>query len=205
VGWTIGQLLDHLNQAADYVALTGLPGTGKTELAREVAERTSAWFVEDLAADLPTNGHRESAKPNALALEREILERRARSLRTEDESQQSRAAISDFWMGQSLAYGRLRLSHDDRAEVEDAWRVYEDQIGSPKLLVLLAAPIPWLAERAAATGASSSVDTVIRLERLHSELTDVALHARRGPVLQLDATQPAWALTELTAAIEAMR
>jgi 2-amino-4-hydroxy-6-hydroxymethyldihydropteridine diphosphokinase len=33
IGWTVGQLLDHLNTAPNYVALTGVPGLGKTALA----------------------------------------------------------------------------------------------------------------------------------------------------------------------------
>lgn len=204
VGWTIGQLLEHLDQAADYVAITGLPGVGKTELAREAAKRVSARFIEDSAKDFLATGLQGTAAPNTLSLEREILQRRARLLDAEDWSQEPSAAISDFWTGQSLAYSRLGLSHDDRVELEDTWRAHENRIGSPKLLVLLDAPDQWLVERAAATGRSSPNDPSNRLGHLRSELADVASCARRGPVLQLDATQPGWVLTELTAAIEAM-
>ncbi len=238
VGWTIGQLLDHLNQAPDYVALAGLPGVGKTALAREAAKQASVRLIEDPAEE-PLG--REDAARNTLALEREILQRRAKLLEavskpggrgsrraetaekygsagaspsqervlkcvlsTAERSQESVTAVSDFWIGQSLAYGRLGLSHDDCAEVENAWRAHEDRIGSPKLLVFLDAPVGWLTERVVATAPSSLWDTPDQLENLRSELSHVVFHARRGPVLQLDATQPAWALTELTAAIEAM-
>ena len=34
-GWTVAQLLNHLNTAFAYVALVGLPGAGKTRLARQ--------------------------------------------------------------------------------------------------------------------------------------------------------------------------
>lgn len=205
VGWTIGELLEHLNHAPNYVAITGLPGVGKTELAREVARKASVWLIEDSAAEVLATGIREDAALDALALEREILQQRVRLLSEEDWSQHSSTAVSDFWAGQSLAYGRLRLSRDDRVEIENVWRSLENRSGSPKLIILLDAPIQWLVEHAAATGPSSLVDCPERLEHLRSELADVAVRARRGPVLQLDVTQPAWALTEVTAAIEAMR
>jgi len=205
VGWTIGQLLEHLNQAPNYVALTGLPGVGMTDLAREVAKRASVWLIEDSAQEVLASGRREDALPNAFDLEREILHQRDRLLSAQDRSQESSTAISDFWIGQSLAYSRLGLSHDDCVEIENAWRSHEDRSGSPKLLILLDAPVEGLVERATATGPSAPVHSPDRLERLRSELADVVFHARRGPVLQLDATQPAWALTELTAAIDAMR
>ncbi len=39
IGWTVGQLLDHLNTAAPYVAIAGPPCAGKTWLAGELARQ----------------------------------------------------------------------------------------------------------------------------------------------------------------------
>ncbi|MBC8873618.1 MAG: 2-amino-4-hydroxy-6-hydroxymethyldihydropteridine diphosphokinase [Planctomycetes bacterium] len=205
VGWTIGRLLDHLNRAVDYVALTGLPGVGKTELARKVAERASVRLIEDVADEVLPASTQEDGASNPAAVELGLLQRRGQLLAAQDWSQEPSAGISDFWIGQSLAYGRLFSSHDVQTDVEGAWRSLEGQIGSPKLLVLLDAPAKWLIERGATNLPPSLMNSADQLERLRSELTDVAFHSRHGPVLQLDATQPEWALTELTAAIEAMR
>jgi 2-amino-4-hydroxy-6-hydroxymethyldihydropteridine diphosphokinase len=52
IGWTVQQLLDHLNQAINYVALTGPPGCGKTALAHKTAHATGARWIDDPATDL---------------------------------------------------------------------------------------------------------------------------------------------------------
>lgn len=205
VGWTIGQLLEHLNRAPNYVALTGLPGVGKTKLAHEAAKRVSGRFIEDLAEDLFANGCQEDATPNAIVSELDLLESRARQLLAEDWSQDSCTAISDFWIGQYLAYSRIGSSRDEYGEIESAWCTHTDQIPSPKLLVLVDAPVQWLTERAVARTPSSGRHSPDQIEDLCTQLTDVAFHARRGPVLELDATQPVRSLAELTAAIDAMK
>ena len=83
IGWTIGQLLSHLNSAANYVAVTGVPGIGKTKLARQAAVETASRFLADPVAEqvppeaatdqyLASEGLRfrkraETAFPNTLA------------------------------------------------------------------------------------------------------------------------------------------
>ena len=45
-GWTLRELLNHLNQHAAYIALAGLPMTGKTQLARDVLASELGWLIE---------------------------------------------------------------------------------------------------------------------------------------------------------------
>ena len=67
IGWTMGQLLTHLNGAPNYLAITGLPGVGKTELAQAAAAATSSVFVADPAAE---RSPLETTAAQALAAER---------------------------------------------------------------------------------------------------------------------------------------
>ena len=46
-GQSIEQLLNHLNTSANYAAIIGLPGAGKTLLARELAARCQATMLID--------------------------------------------------------------------------------------------------------------------------------------------------------------
>jgi 2-amino-4-hydroxy-6-hydroxymethyldihydropteridine diphosphokinase len=47
IGWTIRQLLDHLERALPYVALTGPPGVGKTAVAELAVQETGAGLLLD--------------------------------------------------------------------------------------------------------------------------------------------------------------
>jgi hypothetical protein len=44
----------------------------------------------------------------------------------------------------------------------------------------------------------------MQLDQLQAELRALFLRKGHGPILELDATKPDWALTELAAAVEAM-
>jgi 2-amino-4-hydroxy-6-hydroxymethyldihydropteridine diphosphokinase len=79
IGWTVQQLLDHLNQATNYLALTGPPGCGKTTLALQTAEKTDAhWLVDPLTDRL--------AQPSFAREDHEdqILRQRVNSLGRQD-------------------------------------------------------------------------------------------------------------------------
>ncbi len=120
VGWTIQQLLDHINNAASYVALTGAPGTGKTLLATRVADELSA---ELITSDV-------SEEKGELA----ILESRAKRLARKDG--ETRVLISDFWLDQSLAYAQDQ-SGNDRNETEQQCVAIQPDVIQPKLVVML--------------------------------------------------------------------
>jgi hypothetical protein len=70
-------------------------------------------------------------------------------------------------------------------------------------LVLLEAPEGWWLARAE----GHSADGRARLEnqRLRRDLRNAVENPGQGPWLELDASQPEWAATELAAAIQAMQ
>jgi 2-amino-4-hydroxy-6-hydroxymethyldihydropteridine diphosphokinase len=185
IGWTIGQLLSHLNSAASYVAVTGVPGAGKTALARQAAAATSSRFLADPVTALASP---ETSSDQPLAAEQSRRRQRAEILSRRRWPTEKPTAVSDFWLGQSLAYSRLWQDDQQQAEFAAESRTGDAQVVQPKLLVLLdtpTAPEPWEAVRA--------------------ELRRLVFQRGRGPMLELDASQPDWAAVELCAAIEALR
>ena len=197
MGWTVRQMLDHLDHAANYMALTGVPGTGKTPLARRVAESTSSRLIRDVAPGLRDVFDATDRRSATAKREIELLERRCACLAAADGEAEASGVVSDFWVGQGLAYGRFSAGKQDYKEIEAAWRRFQRRVISPKLLVVLTAPSDWLLAHSPGSGGD--------LDRLQKELLEVVLQARRGPILELDASRPEGAFAELTAAFEAMQ
>ena len=185
IGWTMGQLLTHLNAAPNYLAITGLPGVGKTELASAVAAATASHLVTDPAAERSPS---ESAASLTLANELSRWRQRSQLLARQRWTAESPGVISDFWLGQSLAYSRVWQDDQPRVQFAADCRIDDAEAAQPKLLVLLERPtVPdrWRAVR--------------------TELRNLVYQRGRGPMLELDASRPDWALVELCAAVEAMR
>lgn len=181
-GWTVGRLLNHLEQAAPYVAITGLPGIGKTVLAERLAQVTGA---RPILAE-PTSGDSSSI---AWDRELEFLEARTQLLAADRWPWRAEGLwVSDFWFGQALAYAAVSLSPDQQEAFRRKWDEVLPCVVAPKLTVLVdAAPhTEWLV-------------------RLRGELMAAIARPNRGPVLRLtEATSPE-ALVEVRAAVEAMK
>ncbi|MCU0872228.1 MAG: 2-amino-4-hydroxy-6-hydroxymethyldihydropteridine diphosphokinase [Pirellulaceae bacterium] len=185
IGWTMGQLLSHLNAAPNYLAITGLPGVGKTELARAVAAATPSLLVTDPATEWSPS---ENAAAHTLADELSRWRQRSQLLARQRWTTESPVVISDFWLGQSLAYSRRWQDAQQRVALAAECRMAEAEVAQPKLLVFLdkpTVPEPWKTVREA--------------------LRNLVYQRGRGPMLELDASRPEWALVELRAAVEAMR
>ncbi len=195
IGWTVRQLLEHLNQARNYLALTGAAGAGKTDLARRVADRVGARLLSDAA-----EAH---ATTEVLAQERQILARRAAVLAQDRWPAGNQPAISDFWIGQSWAHARGRLTVDELSQWENEWQAARPATVSPKLLVLLDAPDAWWMTRDPDSPADNR--TNLGNMRLRQDLRNAVQIGGQGPWLELDASRPEWATTELAAAIQAMQ
>jgi len=179
-GRTIRQLLQHLNTAVNYIAIAGLPGSGQTALAQQVAVRSGARAILHQRQDPPgqpdsssRSGHREL----------EFLRQRVRLLAPVTATE---SWISDFWIEESLAFSRVQLTDAEALELLREWDVHRDHVVLPKLLVLLEH--------------RSSTETKMR-----DELNRQIALSGQAPVLRLDAANVSWNEEEVAAALAAMR
>jgi len=198
MGWTIRQLLHHLDTADDYVAVTGPPGVGKTQVATRAAEavqgRLVTMAVPLARAAAATDDRTGFAGPSEL----ESLRLRTDGIRRCG-SMPGQTVVSDYWLGQVLVYARGTLNDLDYAELERCWRDLQGAVLQPRLLVFLdPLPVTW-EDRHIAT----QFDPVVL--GLREALFDQATQLRQAPLLRLSAADLDWALVEVIAAINAMR
>ncbi len=190
LGRSIMQLLEHLNRAPNYVAITGVPGVGKAQLAKSVAARIGAdAIVEGQLAGL-------SGEPSAgrsLQAELEFLSNRCDLLREVAASGNDPYVISDFWLGQSLAYAK-ELPPDDYQQVESAWMKSCQQVAAPKLIVFVETDFD-------ASARNRPAEQHITIQRC---LREQLLEPGQPPTLTLNAANLSWNEDEVAAAILAM-
>jgi 2-amino-4-hydroxy-6-hydroxymethyldihydropteridine diphosphokinase len=185
IGWTVEQLLDHLNKAPNYVALMGLPASGKTMLAEQLAVAYGGRLL--------TRSSRQpqpapvSASP-VYDRQIEFLSRHAAPLERAHWPADNLLAASDFCLDQSLAYARVELDSPELARFQVEWTAAQQLSVSPKLRVMLDAT-----QKMPNTGL------------LGDELLQLAQRPQAGPVLVLRDCEPEAAMLEISAAIEAMR
>jgi 2-amino-4-hydroxy-6-hydroxymethyldihydropteridine diphosphokinase len=177
IGWTVAELLNHLNTAPNYLAITGMSESG-TDLARRVAEKAGVEFCQDPGISLDA----QSTMP-------ELAQRRMEAVRA-SLARSPQGVVSDFWIGQQQAYleraGRHNLSLAGASRYEAVAR----NAPPPKLIVLLN---------------DEAAETSRRGESLSERLQALVTQPRRGPFLVLNSAEFDRNLEELNAAAAAMR
>jgi hypothetical protein len=193
IGWTVGQLLAHLDFAANYVALMGLPGSGKTALCRRLADAMGAVSVE-----IPPYlaGTSTQADPSGPVFSRQIqfLDGFATLLASSRGLGRNQLATSDFYFDQCLAYARTELDESAYQEFRAAWADKVHEVVAPKLLVVLDSPT-----------AAQEHGSDPRDQRLRQELLHLAARKGLGPVLYAGRENPESQFVEVSAAITAMQ
>jgi len=206
-GWTIGRLLEHLDTAASYVAITGSIGAGKTQLAEQLAERTSARLIRERVNAELLEAFYGDPPSRAWRTELEFLQQRARLLAADSPpwSDRTRLTVSDFWLGQSVAFARVWLPPERREAYRRHWERSQLGVVHPKLIVLLEAPGKRLLERILRRGRPYERDlTEQQLERIGRAIADEAAAPDRGPVLRIAADDADRVLEETVAAVASM-
>jgi len=206
-GWTIARLLDHLDRAVPYVAITGPIGAGKTQLAQRLSRQTSARLIKErLDLDRLEAFYADPAC-HGWEMELEFLQRRARLLAAgaPEWSADRRLAVSDFWFDQSLAFARVWLPPDRFEVFAGLWQQLRPGVVGPKLLVLLDAPAEQLLERVVRRGRRGEQDlSRQQLDQIRRSVLVQASQPDQGPLLQLATDDFEEVFREVLAAVEAM-
>lgn len=207
LGWTVRQLLDRLDTAAPYVAVTGPIGAGKTLLAEQIAQCCGARLITEPPDFDALERFYADPATHAWDTELEFLERRGRLLSAEAAEWRSPTglAVSDFWFDQSLAFARIGLPGDQFELFAARWQQTRQRVVVPKLIVLLDARGEVLHHRIVQRGRRGESDlSVSQLERIRHAVLAQVLEPGHGPVLQASSDDPAAAIDEVLAAIAAM-
>lgn len=213
-GWTIARLLGHLNSAHNYVAITGPIGAGKTRLARQIAETTSARLVAEELDEIRLARFYENPSGTAWEMELEFLQQRARLLAADlpQWADRGELALSDFWFDQSAAFAKVWLDKENFQHFLSRWEEVRRSVVQPKLTVVLSEPAAvrkpgdWLFERVKRRGrayeANLSAEVLGRIARSVSRQVD---KPDLGPMLKISAVNPQAVIDEALAAIAAMK
>ncbi len=208
IGWTIAELLDHLNTAAPYVAIAGAIGAGKTLLAEQLAERLGAVRLDEEFDAAQLASFYADPAGNAWAVELEFLRRRTEQLAAGHPRwlEPRRAWVSDYWFDQSLAFAAFWLPADLQLAYRRRWDESWPTVQKPKLIVLLDAPADELVARIRRRQrpGEERLDAPT-LDRLREAILALAARPKLGPVLRAPKASPEQVLAEAAAAIEAMQ
>ncbi len=196
LGRSMTQLLEHLEQSRNYVAITGVPRVGKSLFSKSLLVDAVAARVGGRAIiEARPNGQpAEDAAGRSLQAELESLRDRCELLRDITSSGSEPYAISDFWLGQSLAYAK-ELPPSDYRQVESAWLKGCQQVAAPKLIVLVETKFDDFAQ-------DEQANQRVAIQR---HLREKLLEPGQPPTLTLNAAaDPSWNEDEVAAAILAM-
>ncbi|HEV3006985.1 MAG TPA: 2-amino-4-hydroxy-6-hydroxymethyldihydropteridine diphosphokinase [Pirellulales bacterium] len=194
--WSIARLLAHLDESKPYVAITGLPGAGKTRLAGIAAREAGARLLTE-RPDVPAG-----AGPAEAMAEIERLSRRARLLSAVEWTAVDSWVVSDFWFDESLAWSAAWLDGPGCAAVAEAWHALRATVPAPRLLVVLDMPNDVTSLNPAERGVAEWDSA--RRGRWRPELVEQIRRSDQGPTCWLSAADAALARTELLAALAAM-
>lgn len=207
IGWTIGRLLEHLNGAAPYVAITGPKCAGKTWLANELACQSGISLLPYLAPSSATRPPPPNSSGHDSSMGLQSLEEWARRLAADlpHWSEPGRVWVSDFWFDQAMAVARTELPDDQVETFRQRWQLLRPGIVRPKLIVLLDPPLDCLLERIRRRARPEEMRLGSEaLERLRREIRKEAMQPDRGPCLHATDSDRRPILDEVTAAIRAM-
>jgi 2-amino-4-hydroxy-6-hydroxymethyldihydropteridine diphosphokinase len=188
IGWTMRELLDHLNRATPYMAVTGPNPSKNVDLAKSFAEQVGARYLPDPAVD----SHGVHSPSLLMAKELELIGKRGALLDQSGWGTVSQWTVTPFWLGESLAYGEaIGLEPAQQRQLAGAVAIAQSGSVRPKLLVLVDA------ELEAMDGARSP-------SVLQARLQQCAQQPGVGPLLRIESASQITAQDQIRAAVDAM-
>jgi 2-amino-4-hydroxy-6-hydroxymethyldihydropteridine diphosphokinase len=209
-GWTVARLLEHLDSAAGYVAVTGPIAAGKTHLARRLAAALAARLIVEQPHWERLDSFYADPARHAWPMEIEFLRERVRLLQSAFPAtvvaKPNRAwTVSDFWLGQSAAFAKAWLAPDQWPAFVEQYDQLRHTVARPKLVVLLDAPAEELLRRVRERGrACERRLTVELLDRLRRAFCEQRSEPDVGPVLLARGNDSEAIFAEVLAAVRAM-
>jgi 2-amino-4-hydroxy-6-hydroxymethyldihydropteridine diphosphokinase len=201
IGWTVGQLLQHLKTAAPYVAISGSLFRQTHGLAQSVAEKTGWSLIESPSQNPLPLGEGDRSSPSLSRPQTiEFLREQAALLNRQAWLAENRRGISSFWIEDLLAIADVLWP----GAMDQMWQELSPTVVCPKLLVVYETDAEQFRQHDEDAGRTSNSPVAVALwHRLNEARRARAARAGIGPVLWLDAADPA-AAAELVAAIQAM-
>ena len=143
IGWTIAQLLMHLNSTPWYMAIAGPIGVGKTAVAGEVAEKTNGRLMAEQFDSARLDVFYHDPSSHAWQIELEFLKQRALQLAAGDSAwaRQEQPTVGDYWFEQSPAFASVWLSAEQWTTYQARWEEVRQTVVKPRLIALLRALI----------------------------------------------------------------
>jgi len=206
IGWTVARLLEHLNTARPYLAVTGPIAAGKTRLAKQLAAALSARLISERPDWRGLGAFYADPARRAWQTEMHFLEHRAALLDAASPAWSDPGwTVSDFWFDQSAAFARAWLSEEQMPPYLERFAALRRGVVPPKLIVLLDAEAEELSTRVRRRGrACERPLTGVQLERIRRAVREEALRPGAGPVLQPAPATPEAVLAETLAAVQGM-
>jgi 2-amino-4-hydroxy-6-hydroxymethyldihydropteridine diphosphokinase len=197
IGWTIAELLHHIDAALAYVGISGSLFRATQQLARTAAAKTGWNLIE-----FPQAGD-EITPPGSpsLGLQQTIeFLRQQAILLARDKWPAEGGGISSFWLEDLLAIGDVLWP----GALDETWQAVAETVVRPKLLVVCEATSQQFAGESDAQQKMASSVAIALWHRLNEARRARAARPGMGPVLWLEASDPTSAEKELVAAIQAM-
>jgi 2-amino-4-hydroxy-6-hydroxymethyldihydropteridine diphosphokinase len=210
IGWTVARLLDHLNSARPYVAITGAIAAGKTRLAERLAAAVSARLIAERPDWTRLDAFYADPTSHAWQTELEFVAERARLLNSEafrqtETDAAGRWVVSDFWFDQSAAFARAWLPEEQLPAFIEQFEQLRRTVAQPKLIVVLDSPADQLLAGVRRRGRQCERRlTFEQLDRIRHTVRQQAGRPGLGPVLQTTGDEPETVFAEVLAAVRGM-